>query len=140
VKDILIRLFTTFNAWLLRITKGGLGGKMGSQTILLLRTMGRKTKQVREIPIAYFEYGNAYLIVASNWGKDVQAGWYFNLKENPAAQLEIHGKVIDVLAREAEGDEYEKLWGFVSQRHPPYLDYQKMTTRHIPILVFEPKM
>jgi hypothetical protein len=30
------------------------------------------------------------------------------------------------------------LWKFATERHPPYLDYQKMTTRHIPIMVFEP--
>jgi hypothetical protein len=42
-----------------------------------------------------------------------------------------------VVAREAQGEEYARLWKFATERHPPYLDYQEMTTRHIPIMVFD---
>ena len=35
------------------------------------------------------------------------------------------------------GDEYNNLWKFVTERHTPYLDYQKMTTCTIPIMIFE---
>ena len=56
---------------------------------------------------------------------------------NPRATLEIHGKPIPVVAREAQGEEYNRLWKFATEHHPPYLKYQQMTTRHIPIMVFE---
>lgn len=126
------------NTWLLRVSGGRLGRQLGAQTILLLHTIGRKSGQTRVIPIAYFGHQGRYLIVASNWGRDKQADWYLNLKHTPQATLEINGARIPVLAREAEGAEYEQLWQYVTRKHPPYLEYQAGTTRRIPIMVFEP--
>jgi F420H(2)-dependent quinone reductase len=139
MKDIWIHWFMAFNTLLLRLSHGKIGNKMGTQTVLLLHTTGRKTGQDRVTPIAYFEHERNYLIVASNWGKDNQAAWFLNLKQNPQATLEVNGKVIPVKAREAVGEEYDRLWQFVTTRHPPYLDYQKQTKRRIPIMVFEPR-
>jgi len=103
----------------------------------LLETIGRKTGQPRVIPIAYFFHEGIYLIVASNWGKDKDADWYLNLLKNPHAKLTVNGKTIPVEAHAAQGDEYTRLWKFAAEKHPPYLNYQKMTSRHIPIVVFQ---
>jgi deazaflavin-dependent oxidoreductase (nitroreductase family) len=138
MKDRFIQWFMAVNTWLLRISRGKIGNKLGSQTVLLLHTTGRKSGQERVVPIAYFHHEGRYLIVASNWGKDRQADWYLNLKHTPHAALEVEGETIPVIAHEAEGQEYQRLWQFATQRHPPYLDYQKMTARRIPIMVFEP--
>ncbi len=137
MKDFFIKLFMDFNAFLLRISRGRIGSNLGSQTILLLETMGRKTGQMREIPIAYFFHDGKYLIVESNWGKDKHADWYLNLQKNPRAKLTVKGKTISVQAHDAQGDEYTRLWDFATKKHPPYLNYQKMTKRHIPIVVFD---
>lgn len=137
MKDIFIKWFMAINAFLLRLSHGRIGSKLGTQTILLLHTTGRKSGQDRAIPIAYFAYEDHYLIVASNWGKERQADWYLNLKQHPQAKLEVKGKVLSVTAREALGEEYDVLWKFATEHHPPYLDYQKMTARHIPIMIFE---
>lgn len=137
MKDIFIKWFMSFNALLLRISRGRIGSKLGRQRILLLHTVGRKSGVERTIPIAYFETEGRYLIVASNWGKDRNADWYLNLKANPNARLGIDGRLVSVTAREAQGEEYDRLWKFATERHPPYLDYQKMTSRRIPIMIFE---
>ncbi len=138
MNDLFIKWFMSINAFFLRLSRGRIGSRLGKQTILLLHTTGRRSGQARAIPIAYFEYEGKYLIVASNWGKDRHADWYLNLKKQPQAALDVKGKRIEVLSREAQGEEYDRLWKFATGRHPPYLDYQKMTTRHIPIMVFEP--
>jgi deazaflavin-dependent oxidoreductase (nitroreductase family) len=137
MKDIFIKWFMSINRLLLRISRGQIGSKLGTQTILVLHTIGRKSGQDRAIPIAFFNYEGRYLIVASNWGKDSQADWYLNLKKDPRARLEINGKVVSVVAREAQGEEYDRLWKYATGQHPPYIEYQKNTTRHIPIMVFE---
>jgi len=138
MKDFFIKLFMDLNAFLIRLTNRRIGSKLGTQTILLLETIGRKTGQPRVIPIAYFFHEGVYLIVASNWGKDQDADWYLNLLKTPRAKLTVNGKTILVEARAAQGDEYARLWKFATERHPPYLNYQKMTSRHIPIVMFQP--
>lgn len=138
MKNNFIKLFMRINACLLRLTNGRIGGKLGTQTILLLETTGRKTGQPRVIPIAFFFHEGIYLIVASNWGKDKDADWYLNLLKTPRAKLTVDGKTIPVEAHAAQGNEYARLWKFATERHPPYLNYEKMTSRHIPIMVFEP--
>jgi deazaflavin-dependent oxidoreductase (nitroreductase family) len=138
MKDILIKLFMACNAFLIRITGGRMGSKLGTQTILILHTIGRKSGLARAVPIAYFDFEAKFLIVASNWGKDRQADWYLNLKKQPTAKIDLKGRSIAVRMREAEGEEYARLWKFAAQKHPPYINYQKMTTRHIPIVVLEP--
>jgi hypothetical protein len=30
------------------------------------------------------------------------------------------------------------LWKYAAEHHPPYLHYQEMTSRHIPIVVLKP--
>ena len=138
MKDILIKLLMYVNSFLIRLSGGRIGTKLGTQTILILHTVGRKSGLARSTPIAYFEFEEKYLIVASNWGKDRQADWYMNLKKQPAAIIEVKGRSIGVRMREASGDEYTRLWKFASQKHPPYLKYQEMTTRQIPIVLLDP--
>ena len=137
MKDTLIKLFMDINAFLIRISHGRIGSKLGTQTILLLETVGRKTGRPRVIPIAYFFHEGKYLIVASNWGKDKDADWYLNLLKTPRAKLTVNGKTIPVESHAAQGDEYDRLWKFATKKHPPYLNYQKMTPRHIPIVAFK---
>ena len=137
MKNIFIKWFMTINAFLIKISNGKIGGKLGTQTILILHTTGRKSGQPRSIPIAYFFHEGKYLIVESNWGKDNHADWYFNLQKQPQASIEVNGRMIKVNASFAEGEEYSRLWEYVTKKHAPYLEYQKMTERKIPIVVFE---
>lgn len=137
MKDFFIKLFMDFNTFLLRASRGWVGSRLGTQTILLLETIGRKSGKPREIPIAYFFHEGKYLIVESNWGRDNHADWYLNLIKNPRAKLTVNGRTIPVEAHDAQLDEHTQLWDYVTKKHPPYLDYQKMTSRRIPIVVFE---
>lgn len=137
MKNIFIKWFMTINAFLIKISNGKIGSKLGTQTILILHTTGRKSGQPRSIPIAYFFHEGKYLIVESNWGKNIHADWYFNLQKQPQASIEVNGRMIKVNANFAEGKEYARLWEYVTKKHAPYLEYQKMTERKIPIVVFE---
>jgi deazaflavin-dependent oxidoreductase (nitroreductase family) len=138
MKNLLIKWFTAFNALLIRVSGGMLGSKLGTQDILLLHHFGRKSGKEYITPIAYFFLDGFYFVIGSNWGRDTNAAWYHNLRASPRALIEVKGKKISVDAREAHDDEYNRLWKFALERHPPYLDYQKMTKRHIPIMIMIP--
>jgi deazaflavin-dependent oxidoreductase (nitroreductase family) len=137
MKNIFIKWFMAINAFLIRLSKGRIGGRLGTQTILILNTIGRKSGQPRSTPIAYFYYEGKYLIVESNWGKDKHADWYFNLRKYPQASIEVNGGTIKVNGSFAEENEYARLWDYVTRKHPPYLEYQKMTKRKIPIALLK---
>jgi len=125
------------NKKIFQISRAKLGRKLGSQTILLLHTFGRKSGKERIIPIAYFIKDERIIIVASNWGKANQADWYLNLSNNPHAIVELGNKSLTVIGHEAHGREYEILWQYVTKEHPPYFEYQNMTDRKIPIMILE---
>ena len=137
MRDRFIKWFTDFHALLLRLSKGKLGSQLATQSILILHTTGRKSGRPRSTPIAYFEYEGRYLLVGSNWGRQKQADWFLNLKQQPRARIDVRGVTLEVQGREAQGDEYARLWTFVAGRHPPYVEYQRMTSRRIPIVVLE---
>lgn len=139
MKDIFIKWLTGFNAYLIRISKGRIGSRLGTQTILLLHTIGRKSGTPRTAPVAYFQHEENYLLVGSNWGRDRHADWYLNLLKQPRAIIQVDGMDISVNADEARGDEHARLWKFVTERHPPYLDYQNGTARLIPVVVLRPR-
>ncbi len=126
------------NVGVIRLSRGHIGSRLGTQDILLLHSYGNKTGKHRVTPIAYFHIGNYYFLVGSNWGRDQDAGWYHNLLAQPRTLIEVKGRKLSVEASPAEGQEYDRLWKYAVEHHPPYLKYQEMTRRRIPIVVLEP--
>ena len=127
------------NTFAIRVSRGRLGSQLGTQTILLLHTVGRRSGRRFVTPIAYFHTNGYYFLVGSNWGKPRQADWYHNVLAGPHTTIEVKGRKISVEARQAEGQEYERLWNYAIEHHPPYLHYKEMTKRHIPIIVLQPE-
>jgi deazaflavin-dependent oxidoreductase (nitroreductase family) len=70
-------------------------------------------------------------------GQRKNAAWYYNLKHEPNVTIVVNGKNMPACSHEADAKEYEELWSIAVGRHPDYLRYKEMTTRHIPIVVFE---
>lgn len=138
MNNFLLKIFMAVNVFLIRISHGRLGTKLGPQKVLLLHTVGRKSGKHRLTPIAYFQGESGYFVVASNWGKDHQAAWFYNLMSQRKTVVEIDGRTLPVEAHQAEGEEYEQLWKYAVQHHPPYMHHQEMTARHIPIVVLVP--
>jgi F420H(2)-dependent quinone reductase len=137
MNKLFLRLFMRINSFLIHISKGKVGSKLGTQTILVIHYVGRKTGKKYEVPIAYFKTENGYFVVASNWGQEKNAAWYSNLKHQPDVTIEVEGQSLSMRAREAVEEEYERFWSTAVSRHPDYLHYKEMTGRHIPIMVFE---
>lgn len=133
-----LKVFMAMNIFAIRVSRGRIGSQLGTQTILLLHSYGAKSGKHYVTPIAYFFTQGFYFLVGSNWGKEYNAGWYHNLLAHPRTTIEVKGKTIPVEARQAEDAQYEFLWKYAIDHHPPYLHYQEMTTRHIPIIILQP--
>jgi len=135
---IINKVVTPIHVFLYRIAKGRFVGRFHGGSILLLTTVGRRSGKKRTRPLMYFRKGDDLLLVASNAGRDRHPGWFWNLKRNSVATIQIGSKKRRVRAREASPGEREVLWPKVVERFPGYGAYEQMTTRKIPILVLSP--
>jgi proline iminopeptidase len=106
-------------------------------TILLLTTTGRNTGRQTTTPLIYGLDGENPVIVASKGGAPEHPGWYRNLSKNPDVEVQILGDRFHARARDAEGDERERLWRRLNEIWPHYDEYQTKTDRTIPVVVLE---
>jgi deazaflavin-dependent oxidoreductase (nitroreductase family) len=120
-----------------RTNAGKVDGQFADLPLLLLTTVGAKTAETRTTPLVYFIDGDRYLVIASKAGASTHPAWYHNLVANPAASVQLPDESFDVRARVAEGAERDHLFQKVTERFPIYLDYQKRTSRMIPVVVLD---
>ena len=133
--SIFVKWFLGLHVSIYRASGGRLMGRLAGNDMLLLTTTGRKTGEKRTTPLAYITDGDAYVVTGSNNGQPKHPGWYFNLKANPRAQLQVRAEVFDVVAAEATGDERARIWTKLITEHSQYARYSTMTTRQIPLMV-----
>jgi deazaflavin-dependent oxidoreductase (nitroreductase family) len=104
---------------------------------LLLVTRGRKSGKLRRTALAYGEHAGRYIIVASNGGAKRHPGWYLNLAEDSAVQVQVGGDRFAARARVASADERPALWKLMTSIGPALDDYQRKIEREIPVVVLE---
>lgn len=121
-----------------RLTGGKVGGRIGRLPVLLLTTIGRKSGQSRTQPLAYARAGDSYAVIASKGGAAQHPLWYLNLRANPLAEVTVGRETWKVYARDAQGEERERLWRALADLHPGYDRYAHKTSRRIPVVVLEP--
>jgi deazaflavin-dependent oxidoreductase (nitroreductase family) len=119
------------------------GGKTGhdwnNTRILILRTQGRKSGEMRKLPLIYGRDGDNYVIVASKGGAPDNPGWYKNLLAHPDVTIQVWSKVIPVKARTASAEEKKRLWPIMTKEWPDYDNYQSGTKRDIPVVILSPR-
>ncbi|HEY7225309.1 MAG TPA: nitroreductase family deazaflavin-dependent oxidoreductase [Micromonosporaceae bacterium] len=105
--------------------------------VVLMTMRGAVSGKVRKVPVMRVEHDGVYAVVASQGGAPTHPSWYFNLKADPAITLQDGREVHTYLAREPDGAEREQWWERAVAAFPDYAEYQKRTTRRIPLLVLE---
>ena len=138
-RNLLLKLFWRFHRSLYRASGGRLGAKVRGKQVLLLITTGRKSGQPRSSTLYTFPDRGNYVVIASNAGHPSHPAWYLNLRADPNAIVHVDGRKFRVAAREAEGEERERLWAQIIEWDPDYAEYQQRTDRLIPVVVLEPR-
>jgi len=105
--------------------------------VLLLTTIGRKSGRSRTQPLTYTQSGDGYAVIASKGGAPQHPLWYLNLRANPLAEVTVGRKMRKVRARDAQGEERERLWRALADLYPGYDRYAEKTSRQIPVVVLE---
>ena len=86
----------------------------------------------------YLADDDRYLLFASNAGGDGNPAWYWNLKANPDARIEVGDDIVDVQATELQGAERDDKYALQAERYPTFAEYQRKTSRTIPVIALTP--
>jgi len=117
-------------------------GAVGSEAapgapILILTTTGRKSGEKRSTPLIFGEDRGRYVVAASLGGSATHPNWYLNLVADPEAEVQVKAERFRVRARPVAGEERSRLWTLMTSIWPSYDDYQRRTTREIPVVLLE---
>jgi len=137
-----------FDRWLhpvlYRLTGGrGIIGRILGCEVVLLTTTGRRSGRPRTVALFAFRVADptvpgSWAVVGSRGGSKVIPAWYRNLEALPAATFQVRSRSTAARAREAAGDEYERIFEQAARGYPGYRLYLAESPIHIPIVVLEP--
>ena len=118
------------------------GGTEGTDNqgrpVIVLTSVGAKSGKLRKTPLMRVEHDGEYAVVASLGGAPKHPVWYFNVIANPHVELQDGTVKKDYQAREVDGEEYATWFERAVETWPDYAEYQKKTTRKMPIFVLTP--
>jgi deazaflavin-dependent oxidoreductase (nitroreductase family) len=114
---------------------GKVGGMFEGSPMMLLTTIGAKSGQPRVAPLVYTKDGDDIVIIASKGGAPTNPDWFHNLVANPKVTVEVGTEQFEAKARVTEGDERQRLFDAQAEIMPGFADYQRNTTREIPVIL-----
>jgi F420H(2)-dependent quinone reductase len=119
-----VHVFNPLDRFLMRATKArlntGFGSRFRSNGVLLGCT-GARTGVERHVPLLATPVGSDFVLIASKGGAPTHPAWYRNLLANPECTLTVSGRVLRCTA--------------AVENYAGYADYQRRTSRRIPVMV-----
>jgi deazaflavin-dependent oxidoreductase (nitroreductase family) len=135
----LLAAITAVHRKLYAWTGGLIGGNSGGMSTLLLTTTGRKSGLQRTVPLPYFPHPGGWAIVGSFAGNEKHPAWYQNLSANGEVRVQMMRRKFEAVAQTLGSAERSAAWADVVARAPMYGDYQRRTSREIPVVVLREK-
>ena len=124
---------------LLALTRGRLA-TTSFFPLVLMTVPGRRTGTPRTVPLVYFTQGEEVILTASSFGRAKHPAWYLNAKAHPEVELSATGRRLPYVAREAQGEERDRLFALSKRLYAGYGLYeQRATQRTIPVLALRPR-
>jgi deazaflavin-dependent oxidoreductase (nitroreductase family) len=124
-----------------RSNEGKVGGFFDGATMLLVHTVGRRTRKEYVNPLVYVPDGDdRWVVIASKGGAPEDPDWLRNVEANPEVTIEVGTETIPVRARIVrEGPERDGLYARAVARRPGFAEYEVKAKgfRTIPAVVLE---
>lgn len=133
-----------WNRWVVdefRANRGKVGGEYDGFLMILVHHVGAKSGIARINPLVYQAVGDNFAVFASKRGAPRHPDWYHNLVAGPRTRVEIGTEagteIVEVKARDTEGEEREKIWEAQKAAMPVFRDYEAVAGRVIPVVLLE---
>jgi len=93
-------------------------------SLVLLHTVGARTGVERVSPVLAIPDDGGWLVIASAAGSPSHPAWYFNLRANPDASIEVGTETVLVSGADVDPAEYETHWAKFTDRSPGFDEYK----------------
>ena len=118
---------TTLSAW------------VSGLPIIMLTTTGARTGQSHTLPVLALPDGDHLIVIASNFGRSTNPGWYYNLRAHPLVMITWRGSSVEMRARELIGQERQRYVDLGLEAYPWWEPYHRRAApRQIPLIMLEP--
>jgi deazaflavin-dependent oxidoreductase (nitroreductase family) len=84
--------------------------------VVVLSSIGARSGERRENPLAYFTDGDDVILIASNYGRARHPSWYHNLLAHPECELHIGPRGGRFVARKVAGAERDRHYQLAADR------------------------
>lgn len=102
----------------------------------LITTTGARTGKPRKASLAFLWKGDDMVVIASKGGGPHHPAWYHNMQATPRVRVQHRGGVEERVAREATGEERERLFAEAAAAYPNFAAYQERATeRTLPVMI-----
>jgi deazaflavin-dependent oxidoreductase (nitroreductase family) len=139
-----LRMTRDFNAAIVaefRANGGRVGGAypFSGRPMLLLHHRGSRSGIDRVTPLGCFtEPDGSRLVAATYGGLPNHPAWYHNLRARPRTTIEVAADggvaTVTVDAVVLDGAERDAAWERMAARAPSFREYERLTTRTIPVI------
>jgi deazaflavin-dependent oxidoreductase (nitroreductase family) len=118
-----------------RANDGVVGPPFEGAPMVLVHHTGAKSGTERVTPLVYQPLGDDWAIFGSKAGAPDHPAWFHNLVANPETSIEVGAETVPVTATVLEGAERDEIWEKQKELMPGFADYEKATTRTIPVVL-----
>jgi len=137
-----LRATTLAHRFLDKVSGGRLMRRFpGGAQVVWINTLGRKSGEWRRTPLlgvpVTAETIHGWGIAGSNAGQEKVPGWVFNVRANPAGQIQIDDDVFECTFTEVDGDLARDIYERLGNSWSSYRMYERNIKRSIPIFVAE---
>ena len=119
-----------------RETGGKAGGRFEGKPLVLVHHIGVKSGTERISPLVPLLDGDRIFVFASKGGSDENPHWYGNLVAHPEVTLELGTETFPATAKVLTGAERDAVYAKQVAVEPQFGEYQRNTTRLIPVVEF----
>jgi deazaflavin-dependent oxidoreductase (nitroreductase family) len=129
------KFIAQFHSKIIKLNFTKVGKKILGDQILLLETIGNKTKKVRKTPLAFVKIEKYYLVAASYSGSNKTPDWFYNLI-TPTVFITVDGERFNAKYEFVEESKKSEMWKHLDNLYPTFKNYRKRTKRNIPLIKF----
>ena len=121
-----------------RANAGKVGETFEGKPMALITTTGAKTGATRVNPLIRLDDGGTVYVIASKGGAPDNPDWYYNLLANPEVTVETGTETFEARATTVEDEaERRRLYDRMITQMDSFAEYEKSTTRRIPVVALE---